>query len=115
MSKSSGGEMRRLFLTATLVIIFGLHVCHGDGQMTASSVDMGRAKAKISAEEMLKLHRKRRDDDKLFSINSPRKNEKNQVQDFLNFDAYLNSCHIISCQKFDNYKEFTVKSMRTII
>ena len=43
-----------------------------------SQIDMGRAKAKISAEELLKLHRKRRDDDKLFSINSPRKNEVSQ-------------------------------------
>ena len=82
MSKSSADgrfEMRRLFLTASAVIFFGLHVCHGgSSQLTASSADMGRAKAKISAEEMLKLHRKRRDDDKLFSINSPRKNERNQ-------------------------------------
>ena len=45
-------------------------------------VDVGRAKAKISAEEMLKLHRKRRDDDKLFSINSPRKDEAKQVRPF---------------------------------
>ena len=105
MSKSSGGKMRRLFLTATLVIIFGLHVCHGDGQMTASSVDMGRAKAKISVEEMLKLHRKRRDDDKLFSINSPRKNEsKNQVWNILIFDAYLITCQIISCQNLTTVK-----------
>ena len=97
--------MRRLFLTATLVIIFGLHVCHGDGQMTASSVDMGRAKAKISVEEMLKLHRKRRDDDKLFSINSPRKNEsKNQVWNILIFDAYLITCQIISCQNLTTVK-----------
>ena len=97
--------MRRLFLTATLVIIFGLHVCHGDGQMTASSVDMGRAKAKISVEEMLKLHRKRRDDDKLFSINSPRKNEsKNQVWKILIFDAYLITCQIISCQNLTTVK-----------
>ena len=42
--------------------------------------DVGRAKAKISNEEMLKLHRKRREDDKLFSINSPRKNEAKQVR-----------------------------------
>ena len=41
----------------------------------AENEDFGRAKAKISAEEMLKLHRKRRDDDKLFSLNSPRQNE----------------------------------------
>ena len=92
-------------MTATLVIIFGLHVCHGDGQMTASSVDMGRAKAKISVEEMLKLHRKRRDDDKLFSINSPRKNEsKNQVWNILIFDAYLIICQIISCQNLTTVK-----------
>ena len=46
------------------------------GPILASNVDVGRAKAKISVEEMLKLHRKRRDDDKnLFSINSPRRNE----------------------------------------
>ena len=46
------------------------------GPILASNVDVGRAKAKISVEEMLKLHRKRRDDDKnLFSINSPRKND----------------------------------------
>ena len=37
-----------------------------------------RAKAKISAEEMLKLHRKRREDDKLFSINSPRRNDNDE-------------------------------------
>ena len=48
----------------------------------AEQQDVGRAKAKISAEEMLKLHRKRRDDDKLFSINSPRKNEAKQVRNF---------------------------------
>ena len=46
----------------------------------AEQQDVGRAKAKISVEEMLKLHRKRRDDDKLFSINSPRKNEAKQVR-----------------------------------
>ena len=46
------------------------------------AADTGRAKAKISAEEMLQLQsRKRRDEDKdkLFTINSPRKNEPNQV------------------------------------
>ena len=49
------------------------------GQNKGQSVDVGRAKAKISVEEMLKLHRKRRDDDKLFSINSPRRSENKQV------------------------------------
>ena len=73
------------FLTAVLIAVLSfslIDLCHGEKnrQMTAS-VDVGRAKAKISAEEMLKLHRKRRDEnDKLFSINSPRKNDpENQV------------------------------------
>ena len=58
----------------TCLILFGL-VC----VVQAVEQDVGRAKAKISVEEMLKLHRKRRDDDKLFSINSPRKNEAKNV------------------------------------
>ena len=77
-------------LTVVLIAVLSfslIDLCHGEKnrQMTAS-VDVGRAKAKISAEEMLKLHRKRRDEnDKLFSINSPRKNDpENQVnKDFL--------------------------------
>ena len=46
-----------------------------------ATMDIGRAKARINAEELLKLHRKRRDDpeDKLFSINSPRKNEQVRI------------------------------------
>ena len=78
------------FLTAVLIAVLSfslIDLCHGEKnrQMTAS-VDVGRAKAKISAEEMLKLHRKRRDEnDKLFSINSPRKNDpENQVKISLN-------------------------------
>ena len=58
----------------TCLILFVL-VC----VVQAVEQDVGRAKAKISVEEMLKLHRKRRDDDKLFSINSPRKNEAKNV------------------------------------
>ena len=82
------------FLTAVLIAVLSfslIDLCHGEKnrQMTAN-VDVGRAKAKISAEEMLKLHRKRRDEnDKLFSINSPRKNDpENQVKIdlfFINF------------------------------
>ena len=80
MAKLVLGKMR-LFLTAIFVFIFCLcHVCQCE--TPNGSVDIGRAKAKISVEEMLKLHRKRRDDDKLFSINSPRKNEQNQVRTF---------------------------------
>ena len=60
----------------TFVLVLALNLVQNGGQ----SVDVGRAKAKISVEEMLKLHRKRRDDDKLFSINSPRKNEAKQVR-----------------------------------
>ncbi len=63
----------------------------------AEQQDVGRAKAKISAEEMLKLHRKRRDDDKLFSINSPRKNEAKQVR---NFDKKTQHFHEFFTQKF---------------
>ena len=81
------------FLTAILIVVLSfslIDLCHGEKnrQMTAS-VDVGRAKAKISAEEMLKLHRKRRDEnDKLFSINSPRKNDpENQV----NRDLFLST------------------------
>ena len=57
-------------------------VCFGQ-----NVVDVGRAKAKISVEEMLKLHRKRRDYDKLFSINSPRRNDDKPVRNeiFLKF------------------------------
>ena len=61
-------EMRLVYIFLVFWPIFG--------PILASNVDVGRAKAKISVEEMLKLHRKRRDDDKnLFSINSPRKND----------------------------------------
>ena len=67
----------------------------------AEQQDVGRAKAKISAEEMLKLHRKRRDDDKLFSINSPRKNEAKQVR---NFDKKNNTFTSFSHKIFfDNF------------
>ena len=76
MTKPFDGKMK-VFLIAVFVI-FSVKTCLCGGAMTASA-DVGRAKAKISAEEMLKLHRKRRDDDKLFSINSPRKNEENKV------------------------------------
>ena len=83
------------FLTAVLIVVLSfslIDLCHGEKnrQMTAS-VDVGRAKAKISAEEMLKLHRKRRDEnDKLFSINSPRKNDpENQV----NGDIFFIICY----------------------
>ena len=83
------------FLTAVLIVVLSfslIDLCHGEKnrQMTAS-VDVGRAKAKISAEEMLKLHRKRRDEnDKLFSINSPRKNDpENQV----NGDLFFIICY----------------------
>ena len=73
------------FLTAVLIVVLSfslIDLCHGEkNRLMTASVDVGRAKAKISAEEMLKLHRKRRDEnDKLFSINSPRKNDpENQV------------------------------------
>ena len=63
----------------TFVLVLALNLVQNGGQ----SVDVGRAKAKISAEEMLKLHRKRREDDKLFSINSPRRNDnEEQVSSF---------------------------------
>ena len=85
------------FLTAVLIAVLSfslIDLCHGEKnrQMTAS-VDVGRAKAKISAEEMLKLHRKRRDEnDKLFSINSPRKNDpENQV----NRDFFFESLEVL--------------------
>lgn len=58
----------------TFVLVLALNLVQNGGQ----SVDVGRAKAKISAEEMLKLHRKRREDDKLFSINSPRRNDNDE-------------------------------------
>ena len=61
-----------------------------------ATMDIGRAKARINAEELLKLHRKRRDDpeDKLFSINSPRKNEQVRFfriffKDFPNFSDFF--------------------------
>ena len=97
MSKPFGEGSQKMkaikvkFLTAVLIVVLSfslIDLCHGEKnrQMTAS-VDVGRAKAKISAEEMLKLHRKRRDEnDKLFSINSPRKNDpENQVNGDLFF------------------------------
>ena len=58
------------------LVILSVWICF----VQAEQQDVGRAKARISVEEMLKLHRKRRDDDKLFSINSPRKNEAKQVR-----------------------------------
>ena len=96
------------FLTAVLIAVLSfslIDLCHGEKnrQMTAN-VDVGRAKAKISAEEMLKLHRKRRDEnDKLFSINSPRKNDpENQVNRdlfFINFYRKIKiTRQITSCQ-----------------
>ena len=114
MSKPFGEDSLKMkaikvkFLTAVLIVVLSfslIDLCHGEKnrQMTAS-VDVGRAKAKISAEEMLKLHRKRRDEnDKLFSINSPRKNDpENQV----NGDIFFIICYkkkkitrqITSCQ-----------------
>ena len=57
------------------LLVFVLFLASNLAQNGGQSVDVGRAKAKISAEEMLKLHRKRREDDKLFSINSPRRND----------------------------------------
>ena len=88
------------FLTAVLIAVLSfslIDLCHGEKnrQMTAS-VDVGRAKAKISAEEMLKLHRKRRDEnDKLFSINSPRKNDpENQVNRVMYLTNYIMSKYI---------------------
>ena len=62
-------------LAKLCLVILSVWLCLGQ----AEEQDVGRAKARISVEEMLKLHRKRRDDDKLFSINSPRKNEAKQV------------------------------------
>ena len=101
MSKPFGEGSQKMkaikvkFLTAVLIVVLSfslIDLCHGEKnrQMTAS-VDVGRAKAKISAEEMLKLHRKRRDEnDKLFSINSPRKNDpENQV----NGDIFFIICY----------------------
>ena len=44
----------------TFVLVLALNLVQNGGQ----SVDVGRAKAKISAEEMLKLHRKRRRSDR---------------------------------------------------
>ena len=67
----------------------------------AEQQDVGRAKAKISAEEMLKLHRKRRDDDKLFSINSPRKNEAKQVRNFDKKKPILS--RVFHPKNFDNF------------
>ena len=84
------------FLTAVLIVVLSfslIDLCHGEkNRLMTASVDVGRAKAKISAEEMLKLHRKRRDEnDKLFSINSPRKNDpENQV----NGDIFFIICYI---------------------
>lgn len=49
------------------------------------AIDVGRAHAKLDAEELLKLHRKRREDpnDKLFSLNTPRKNDAPEVRIFV--------------------------------
>ena len=95
MAKLIWGKMR-LFLTAIFVIFCLCHVCQCE---TSNGVDIGRAKAKISVEEMLKLHRKRRDDDKLFSINSPRKNEQNQVS-----TAFLQFSYRKTCLAFDFFE-----------
>ena len=70
----------------TFVLVLALNLVQNGGQ----SVDVGRAKAKISAEEMLKLHRKRREDDKLFSINSPRRNDNDEQVSIL---ISQNFCH----------------------
>ena len=81
----------------------------------AEQQDVGRAKAKISAEEMLKLHRKRRDDDKLFSINSPRKNEAKQVRNFDKkpntfthkfFDNFSREIKVVNSLKSPNLQHF---------
>ena len=61
------------------LLVFVLFLASLLAQNGGQTVDVGRAKAKISAEEMLKLHRKRREDDKLFSINSPRRSDNDQV------------------------------------
>ena len=71
-----------------ILLVFNHDFIHG------SQVDMGRAKAKISAEEMLKLHRKRRDDDKTFSINS-RRNEQNKVSYAYHYQAYQTKIFLI--------------------
>ena len=96
MSKPFGEDSLKMkaikvkFLTAVLIVVLSfslIDLCHGEkNRLMTASVDVGRAKAKISAEEMLKLHRKRRDEnDKLFSINSPRKNDpENQAKISLN-------------------------------
>merc|ERR1712038_1742232 len=60
------------------LLVFVLFLASLLAQNGGQTVDVGRAKAKISAEEMLKLHRKRREDDKLFSINSPRRSDNDQ-------------------------------------
>ena len=78
------------------IVVLHLTLLLGAMATYQATMDIGRAKARINAEELLKLHRKRRDDpeDKLFSINSPRKNEQVRFfgiifRDFPNFSDFF--------------------------
>ena len=72
----SAKKMAAILKLLTILLLLAANFCQGE-----NNNNFGRAKAKISQDEMLKLHRKRREENDKFTINRPRKNEEeNQVR-----------------------------------